>query len=129
MNVQAERRQDTGQYIWMRLFMIILSVFLLTSCVSMNLEGRFDNGSDSFRGTVSGSLQNSGGLSFTTESGTLCEGTYQFADGRKTGAGSFTCLDKTTGKFTLTTDGGLGTKGRGSGKTNKGDSFSFTFGE
>lgn len=103
-------------------------ILLLSACVTsitLPVQGGFNKGKEKFIGEATGKIDGSGTITMTTESGTSCSGTFQYAQSMVTGTGIFHCDDGRTGKFTFTTSGNTGI---GFGKTNKGEPFKFAFG-
>lgn len=119
-----------------RFLAIILMACTLSSCARMRVTGEFTDPNTLFEGKFSGAYRGKGRVFFTTDTGLPCEGRYRYdTDDKKTGKGSFTCLDRTTGEFTFvvttTSDpirnGAETTRrsGKGTGTTNKGQYFTF----
>ena len=105
-----------------------LLVFLLASGCSLTLpvRGRVEaNPPEMLVGEATGYLDGSGKLHLMSSDGRDCSGAFQYTDGRRSGSGSFTCLDGTTGTFAFTSTGRQGT---GFGRTSKGERIRFVFG-
>lgn len=106
----------------MRLFFPLL---LLLSACALTLPVRGQVGDTRMVGEATGYLDGSGKLHLMAEDGRDCTGAFQYADGRRSGTGAFTCQDGTAGTFAFNSTGQQGT---GFGRTTKGERIRFAFG-
>ena len=76
-------------------------------------------------GEATGFLDGSGTLHLLGSEGRDCNGVFQYGPSRKSGTGTFTCADGSTGTFAFNS---TGQQGAGFGRTSKGERVRFVFG-
>lgn len=106
---------------------IIAAVFMacmLQACsITLPVQGRVQNSTETFTGTATGYLDRSGLLQITSTTGTVCKGDFVYTSGRR-GEGVFNCDDGRSGPFQFVS---TGMRGTGYGDLG-GQRFTFTFG-
>ncbi len=102
----------------------VVAAALLSAC-SLTLPVRGRVGDSTIVGEATGYMDGSGKLHLVAEDGRDCAGAFQYADGRRSGTGTFTCQDGTAGTFAFNSTGQQGT---GFGRTTKGERIRFAFG-
>ncbi len=107
------------------LLAIICGIGLSACSVTLPLEGNFETKSDKFLGEATGYMSGKGTLKAQSQSGVKCTGTFQYAESRVSGDGTFQCDDGRVGTFLFTSSG---YNGNGIGKFTNGEAFSFKFG-
>jgi len=109
----------------MKKILLVLVTLAAASCTRTLPVAGYIGNNESFYGTATRKYPSmSGDLAIKSDKGTLCTGTYTYLSGQEFGSGVFNCNDGRSGEFTLSVEGH---KGQGSGKTNTGETISFTF--
>ena len=118
---------------------LFLPVLIITGCMNLSLDGEMENGSESFVGTVTSTIEENGrdknigcvtlqsckNIFIETDKGVNCKGDITYSSANK-GAGILTCDDGRSGSFKIFV---LNASGIGKGKGKLGESkFEFTFG-
>lgn len=108
------------------LFFLVVAALVLAGCsMTIPVQGDFNKGQERFLGQATGQMDGSGTMTIGTESGIQCLGKFQYDNPRVSGSGTFECDDGRKGNFKFTSNGNSGI---GFGRTNKGESFKFIFG-
>lgn len=102
----------------------VVAAALLSAC-SLTLPVRGRVGDSTIVGEATGYMDGSGKLHLVAEDGRDCVGAFQYADGRRSGTGTFSCGDGTAGTFAFNS---TGQQGVGFGRTTKGERIRFAFG-
>ena len=92
--------------------------------LTLPVTGQMETGDETFTGTATGYMDGGGDLTIVSDRGRTCEGTFVYVT-RRTGEGTFTCDDGSSGPFKFVS---TGTRGTGTGRLG-GEQFTFTFGE
>jgi hypothetical protein len=105
--------------------LLVLGIVPAVAACSLTLpvRGQTEAGDETFSGSATGYLDQSGALTIQSNRGTSCVGEFVYLTPRQ-GRGTFTCSDGRSGPFTFVS---TGTHGTGTGRL--GDrNFTFTFG-
>lgn len=106
------------------LLLLALCVNILGGCsMTVPFQGTAEDGSETFTGTTTGYADGSGVVNIVSNKGLVCTGKFVYVTER-TGSGTFTCRDGTSGTANFVSAGRHGT---GSGRLGN-RRFTFTFG-
>ncbi|SRR6266851_6092425 len=101
-----------------------LLLMLLAACsLTLPVRGATETGDETFSGSATGYLDQSGTLTIQSDKGTTCTGEFVYVTPRQ-GQGTFRCSDGRSGPFTFVS---TGTHGTGTGRLGE-RRFTFTFG-
>jgi len=108
----------------------LLALSALVGCMSLPVQGKFEDGSEAFRGNATGYAlilyPTFGPISVYSDKGADCQGSFQYHWGfDKSGEGGFRCKDGRVGDFFFY---GNGFEGEGFGRDSNGRLFEFKFG-
>lgn len=104
--------------------MLALGALALGGCsMTVPFYGQAEDGSETFTGTSTGHADGSGTVQITSNKGRVCTGKFVYVTAR-TGSGTFTCQDGTSGTANFVSAGMHGT---GAGQLGN-RRFTFTFG-
>lgn len=106
---------------------LLLFLVLLGGCsISLPVRGKIDGTPPvDLIGEATGYLGGSGDLHMTGSDGRDCTGKFQYAPSGKSGTGTFTCQEGSSGTFVFNS---TGNQGVGFGRTSRGERVRFVFG-
>jgi len=120
----AGRQVGAEDELMTRTIAVALAACILQACsITLPVQGRVQNSTETFTGTATGYLDRSGNLRITSTKGTVCSGDFVYTSSSH-GEGVFSCDDGRSGPFQFAS---TGMRGTGYGDLG-GQRFTFTFG-